>query len=259
MDYYDLMNFLAVALMFVVLLGAYRAGLWLRIRLPPHHRNSETSAVVHAVIGMLVTFGAIVLGLMVTSGKEAYDSLSRSVNEEAIQIVQFNRLLIEYRTDIADAQTLLKEFTAHCIYDFNDPAPKATAQAKRLMQMEAIVRDWTPKTIEKKRLQFELEERLSPLNRVHWQIISQSTSSISKPFYITLILWMLASFFIYGLNADFSIFISVALIVSAISICVALFVVMEMATPLGGVVAVSDAPFRYALQQIKSDTLGLAQ
>lgn len=62
------------SLFLVILAGASVIGMWLQDRLKEHHRSRDTTESVRMVIGMVVTFAALVLGLLVTSVKADFDN-----------------------------------------------------------------------------------------------------------------------------------------------------------------------------------------
>ena len=59
---------------FVLLCASAGLGILLRPRLPEHHRARETQELMQITIGLLVTFAALVLGLVTASVKQAYDN-----------------------------------------------------------------------------------------------------------------------------------------------------------------------------------------
>lgn len=62
------------ALVFVLLLGGTGLGVLLKPLLPEEHRKHETVQLVQLVVGMLVTFAALVLSLLTASAKTSYDT-----------------------------------------------------------------------------------------------------------------------------------------------------------------------------------------
>jgi hypothetical protein len=59
------------------------------------------------------------------------------------------------------------------------------------------------------------------------------------------------TFFVFGLNSERSLFIIVALTVSMCAIVVAIFVILDMDTALGGLISVSPDPLDLALGQLR--------
>ena len=63
-------------LVFALLLVGTGFGVWVRPLLPEEHKAHETVQLIQLVIGMLVTFAALVLGLMTASAKSKPRSTS---------------------------------------------------------------------------------------------------------------------------------------------------------------------------------------
>jgi hypothetical protein len=60
---------LGAGLLFVILLGCGALGLFVRPFLSAAHRSRETTDFIHLVVTILVTFVAVVLGLLTTSAR----------------------------------------------------------------------------------------------------------------------------------------------------------------------------------------------
>ncbi|HET6196660.1 MAG TPA: hypothetical protein VFE12_12925, partial [Acetobacteraceae bacterium] len=74
------------------------AGLILRRHLPERHRDRDTLDFVRLVVGALVTFLAIVLGLLTASAQSHFDNVGNTYRHMAGQVVQLDDALRETRT-----------------------------------------------------------------------------------------------------------------------------------------------------------------
>ncbi|HZQ62050.1 MAG TPA: hypothetical protein VFC24_11915, partial [Casimicrobiaceae bacterium] len=72
---------------FVCVFGATLVGLWLRRVLPAEHLNDESREVIKVVTGMIATVSAMVLGLLVASAKNTYDTINDELRQAATQVV----------------------------------------------------------------------------------------------------------------------------------------------------------------------------
>src|SRR6516162_4659559 len=66
-------DLLSALLIVVLLCSSAGLGMFIGPRLPPAHRARETVEIMTLAIGMLVTFAALVLGLITASVKAGYD------------------------------------------------------------------------------------------------------------------------------------------------------------------------------------------
>jgi hypothetical protein len=63
-------------------------------------------------------------------------------------------------------------------------------------------------------------------------------------------LWVIALFLGFGLFARFNLTVMVSLLVGALSIAAAIFLILELNSPFSGLLRISDTPIQYALSRI---------
>jgi hypothetical protein len=102
-------------LVFALLLAATGVGVCVRPLLPEEHKAHETVQLIQLVIGMLVTFAALVLGLMTASAKSSFDTASNDLRTYAADLIEFDTTLREYGTETEPARQLLHRYTAAAI------------------------------------------------------------------------------------------------------------------------------------------------
>ena len=86
---------------FVLLCASAGLGILIRPRLPEHHRTRETVELTQITIGLLVTFAAVVLGLLTASVKHGYDSAAQDRQHYALQLTMLDQCLRDYGPDAA--------------------------------------------------------------------------------------------------------------------------------------------------------------
>ena len=82
-------------------------GLLLQFLLPQHHRSPETKDVVRLGMGLVGTTVALVLGLLIASGKSFYDTQNTEITEVAANVVLLDRVLVHYGPETKEARELL--------------------------------------------------------------------------------------------------------------------------------------------------------
>jgi hypothetical protein len=87
----------------------------------------------------------------------------------------------------------------------------------------------------------------SDLAMSRWLIFESTQRDLPKAFLMVLIIWFFVLYTFYGLIAPKNGTTRVVLFFSAISIAGAIFLILEMNSPLGGIVKVSSAPIQKAL------------
>jgi hypothetical protein len=85
------------------------------------------------------------------------------------------------------------------------------------------------------------------LGQTRWLLFEQSGSSISLPFLVVVVFWLSILFMSFGLFAPRNATAIVTLVVGALSVAGALFLVLELDHPFAGVIQISEAPLRHAL------------
>ena len=76
-------------------------GFFIHSRLSEKHRSPESIALVQLMITLLVTFTAIVLGLLTTSVKAGFDAAYSARGDDAAQLAQLDRCLRDYGPETA--------------------------------------------------------------------------------------------------------------------------------------------------------------
>jgi len=78
----------------------------------------------------------------------------------------------------------------------------------------------------------------------------QAMGSVSMPLLVILVLWLTAIFMSFGLFAPFNATAVSSLLIAALSVSCAIFLILEMYTPYTGFVQISSAPLRAAIAQL---------
>jgi hypothetical protein len=100
---------------FVLLCASAGLGILIRPRLPEHHRTRETVELTQITIGLLVTFAAVVLGLLTASVKHGYDSAAQDRQHYALQLTMLDQCLRDYGPDAAKIRVDIQSYTAAVI------------------------------------------------------------------------------------------------------------------------------------------------
>jgi hypothetical protein len=80
-------------------------------------------------------------------------------------------------------------------------------------------------------------------------MVAQKTSSVPKPLLAVLVFWLILLFMSFGLFVRPNVAV-VSLFASALAVCAAIYLILEMYQPYSGLIQVSDAPLRTALAQL---------
>ena len=110
-----MVDLLSALLIVVLLCSSAGLGMFIRPRLPAAHRARETVEMMTLTIGMLVTFAALVLGLITASVKTGYDEAVHSRQQYALQLTELDRCLRNYGPGADAARAYIRSYTAAAI------------------------------------------------------------------------------------------------------------------------------------------------
>src|SRR5712691_5578830 len=81
---------------FVCISGGVLTGMFLRNRLPEHHLSTDAKDVVRLGTGLVGTIAALVLGLLIASAKNSYDTQSTQIKQMTANIILLDNFLEQY-------------------------------------------------------------------------------------------------------------------------------------------------------------------
>lgn len=237
-------------LIFGCMFGSGLAGLWLRSLLPEHHLNNETKDVVKLGVGLVGTMAALVLGLLVASAKGAYDVRRSELTQMAANTILLDRMLAHYGPQTAEIRGILKLAAVRLDDQIwsNDPNIQGGRSAN--VSGEILfdkIQDLVPSTDAQRALQSQAESMAISLGQTRWLLFEQSGTSISPPFLVVVAFWLSILFISFGMFAPNNLTVTITLLVSAMSVAGAIFLILELDRPFSGLIQISDAPLKSAL------------
>jgi hypothetical protein len=258
------------AILLLILLGGSALGVFVRRFLSERHRSPETNDLIRLVVTMLVTFAALVLGLLTSSVKASFDTVDTDLRGVAIQLIQLDRSLRIYGSETMPARNLLRSYAAAKIAATwaDEPAPPGnyyprlgigsatdvdiedTSLGQMLSEVEADLRNLEPRDPMHRQLSLTILNQFEQLMRMRWKVIEEAHNSISTPFYIVLAFWLVIVFASFGLSAPRNLLSYITIMLGALSIASVIFVILDLDTPFSGLFMVSSQPMRDALAQL---------
>ncbi len=247
---------LIAILVFACVFGSALAGLFLRAHLPGHHLKDDTKDIVKLAIGVIATMAALVLGLLVSSAKNAFDRTSDDLTRMAVRIIELDRTLANYGPEAADTRVaVLKTFSAGADAIFAHDRKRLAAfdspeAAARVEYLPRRLRELAPRNDIQRELQTQAITLANDLAHMRWTIILHNETSVSLTLLIVVVVWLALIFAGFGLFSPRNGTIVVSLLMCALCVSGAIFLILEMDSPLTGLVRVSDGPMRAALAHL---------
>ena len=240
-------------IVFICIFGGALAGLFIRAALPEHHSTSDTKDVVKLAIALVATMSALLLSLLIATAKSAYDTRSNELTQMSADVVVLDRLLVHYGPETKDARFLLRSSIAAGLERFQPAEHGGRASLETTGSFEAIydkIEELSPQSEAQRSLQGQALNMAINLGRTRLLLFENAGSSIPFPFLVVLVLWLTIIFASFGLFAPTNATTIAALLVSALSVSGAIFLILELDRSFEGIIQVSSSPLRAALARM---------
>lgn len=241
-------------ILLAVVFGGALTGMWLRGVLPAHHLADDTRDVVKLATALIATVTAMVLGLLVSSSKGNFDRFDDELTQNAARIVMLDRTLEEIGPQAEDIRATMRADYARRIDMLfsRDATARDGVDGQFAMPQEEAVEGRLLALPVQGPAQQGLQARAVALNAeidmTRTLIHAQREDSIPVVLLLVLGTWLTIIFTTFGLFAPPNAVAVGALLACAASAAGAVFLMLEMNSPFTGLIVLSDAPMRDALQ-----------
>ncbi len=207
-------------------------------------------------MGLVATMSALVLSLLISSASSSYNQQSGDLKALSAEVILLDRTLELYGPGAKAARDGLRDVVRQ-VHDQIwapdgvrpedlDSAETQTATKANIGQLENL----SPDTNLERMMQSRALQELETIARSRLRMFEQLGGSISTPFLIVLMFWISVSFLGFGLFARANATVTVALLIGAVSVAGAIFLILELNEPYRGIMRISDEPLRNAMAQI---------
>ena len=236
--------------------GGVLLGMLLQKVLPEHHLDTPSKDTVKVGAGMLATLTALVLGLLVSSAKSSFDAMNAGIAQTGAKIILFDHILADYGPETKEAREQLRHTVASVIEKIW-PEKKGGVGGLRALEsvdaaetMQAKLRELTPKNDLQKSLLAQASQIGSDVLQTRLLLMEGQQNTLPSSFLVLLIFWLTGLFISFGLFAPRNGTVLAVLLICALSVSSAIFLVLEMDRPLDGFIKASNAPLRKAVELI---------
>lgn len=234
-------------IVFSCLLGAALIGALLRAYLPEHHLSTESRDAIKLATAIVATLSAVALGFLTASAKTSFDHAEVELRMSVAQAVLLDRVMAHYGPETQEARSQLRKFVAAQLDRSNrDPATDDLA----IEAVQDELRSLAPQTAAQRSLQARALEVSGKIAEAHWLLVETESEQLPWSFVSILVLWLTLLFATFGLLAPSNATVICTLLVCALSVAGAVFLIVDMAHPYVGLIQVSDAPLRMGLEQL---------
>jgi hypothetical protein len=236
--------------------GGVLLGLVLRGLLPDYHLRDDSKDTVKVGAGMIATVSALVLGLLVASAKNTFDTTEAEITQTSAKIILLDRVLADYGPETKATREQLRRTVAtqiEALWPEEKTGASGLAAFERTSGLEFVqmtLLKITPTTDAQRQLFATAQQIISDLRQSRWLLIEQIQHVIPIPFLVVLLFWLTMLHITFGLLAPRNATVITVLLISALSVSGALFIILDMTHPLQGMIKVSSAPMRNALEHL---------
>jgi hypothetical protein len=240
---------------FVCVFGGALLGMFLRAVLPAHHLNVDSRDVVKLGMGLIATMAALVLGLLIASAKNTYDAQRNELLRLSANVIELDRILAHYGPATNAAREQLR---SALVLTLEQVWPKDGAPAKPIelalatgaQGFYAELRNLKPANEAQRFLEATAVSISAEIGRTRWVLFEQRGRTIPTPFLVMMVFWLTILFVSFGLFAPPNATVIATLLVCALSVSGAIYLVVELDQPFDGLMRLPSTPLRVALGQL---------
>src|SRR4051812_23945568 len=245
-------------ILFAGLVGVMLVGALLRNVVPAEHLSADSKDAVKLALGLVATMTAILLGLLVSSAKNSFDTARNEVIQMSAKIALLDRVLVLYGPQTADARRALRDSVAEGIgrtWPANGRRPASLEPNEQMGDaVYGAISQLSPQDEPQRVLKTEAVTLMIQLAELRSLVQAQAVSSLSKPLLIALVIWLVVIFLGFSILAPVNATSSLALLGGAFSVACAVFIILELDYPFSGVVRIPSEPMVRTLDHLSKQT-----
>ena len=241
-------------IVFVLVFGSAGVAMFARRVLPESHLSADSKDVVRVSVALVSSMVALVLSLLIASAKSGFDMRRSHLAELSADVIVLDHDLARYGPETRQARTLLQQSVAVTVQRFwpdtGAPSTVINPTAYSIDPLYSTVEGLSPQSDAQRTLRDQALVTVRNVERTRALLFGNLGVSIPTPFLTILVVWLCFIFASFGLFAPRNATVTLVLGICALSVSGAIFLILELDRPIGGLLQVSDAPLRAALIQL---------
>lgn len=233
-------------LVFACVFGAALLGLFLRSILPEHHFSADTKDAVKLAMGLVATMAALILGLLVASAKDVYDTEQNGVIQMAAKVAFLDRILANYGSETKETRELLllsaERIVARMWPDKKSEPAQLDPSVGRTEHVLASIQELSPKNDLQTALKSQAWTTTMELGQLRWLEFEEQATALSTPLLCILTLWLAILFVSFGLFSPSNGTVVSTFLLAALSVSGAIFLILELDRPFDGIMQIPGTP-----------------
>jgi Protein of unknown function (DUF4239) len=238
---------------FVSIVAGGALGTALRTRLPGAHLNPDSKEVIRLGTGLLATLAAVLISLMIASAKKSYDEQDMHFRQLSAHLVLADHLLSRYGPETADIRRAMRQAVPAAIdriwHEKATQSPQSNAFSANSLaeQFNSAIDRLQPATDEQRAIKSRIQQASTDIANTRLLMFADGDNPILTPFLMILIIWLTVIFISFSLFVEPGPVIAIALLVFALSVSSALFLIADLSQPYAGLMQISREPLRTIL------------
>jgi hypothetical protein len=248
------MSTLTAILVFVFVFAGALGGILLRRILPERHLQDDSREIIKLALGLVGTMVALILSLLIGSSKAFYDAQSAELTQISAQVVVLDRLLAHFGPEAKNARSMLRSAVEGLLDRSRSSEPIGVSQidpaASGSEPLYEAIQDLTPQNESQRMTQTQAITIMTGVGQTRMLMYEQTRIQLPRVFLVILVFWLSMIFAGFGLLTSANGTSIASLLVAALSVAFAVFLILEMSNPYRGFIQVPIAPLESALVQL---------
>lgn len=243
---------------FICAFGGALIGWYFCGALPERHLNKDAREVIKMGGGLMATLAALVLGLLISSAKSSFDSMNNNMVQSGTKVILLDRVLAHYGSD-KEVKAIREELRGSVqgivkiIWSggrLNETGLRSLEATVPMENIQEKLRSLSPQNDSQRMLRSQALNISNELLQFRWLVVEEAQIPLPSSFFVVLLFWLTVLFASISLLAPRNATIFVVVLVCALSVSGAMFLIYEMNRPLTGLVKVSSAPMMKVLEHL---------
>ena len=238
---------------FACVCGGALLGIFIHSLLPSGYLDPDSKETVRLGMALVAATVAVALGMLIAAAKGFYDSQNSEVTQLAADAVLLDKILNHYGPESKEIRRLLRTSLVHMVdvtwgRNSSDNTRFTLSVASEVLLVR--IPELSPHNEGQQLLQSQAFNAAVKLAQTRSLLIAQQASSVPLPLLAVLVSWLTLLFMSFGLFVRPNSLVVVSLLASALAVCCAIYLILEMYQPYRGLIQASSAPLRTALKQL---------
>ena len=203
-----------------------------------------------------MTLAAVLISLMIASAKNSYDTQDAHFRQLSAHLVLADQLLSQYGPEAAEIRKMMRQAVPAAIdriwHEKATSSPQSNAFSANSLaeQFNSAIDRLTPANDAQRAIKARILQASADIANTRLLMFADGDNPILTPFLLILIFWLTVIFTSFGLFVEPGPVAVTALLVFALSVSSALFLIADLSQPYAGLMQISREPLRTVLSPL---------